>query len=84
MGIFSLSFRQANIPTLKYFLVVAAELNFLHSFLSIPPDVLGLILKFQIFFEKLALFHARELDHICDQYSSIVPIFDYLRVATVQ
>ena len=40
--------------------------------------------KFQIFFEKLSIFHARDLEHFCDQYSSIVTTFNHLRVATAQ
>ena len=35
------------LPIYEYFLVITAQWNFLHSFFSsIPPDVLGLILKF--------------------------------------
>ena len=36
------------------------------------------------FFEKLAIFRVRDLELFCDQYSSIVPAFNCLRVATTQ
>ena len=61
------------------------NLNFLHSFLSlILRNFLGLISKFQIFFEKLALFRARDLEHCCVRNSSTAPVFNYLRLATAQ
>ena len=47
----SFSFRRTYVQTFKYFLVVTAQWNFLYIFLaSIPPNILGFILKFQIFF----------------------------------
>ena len=74
---------QPYVPTFKYFLVVTALWNFLYSFLSsIPRNIFGFHLKFQIFFGKLTLFHVRVLEHFCDHYSSIVPTFVYLRVTT--
>ena len=51
-------------------------LLYLHYFL--------LILKFHIFFGKPTLFRVRDLEHFCDQYSFIVPTYNYLRVATTQ
>jgi len=45
---------------LIYLPVTTAQWNFLHSFLSsIPRNVFWFILKFKIFFEKLALFRVR-------------------------
>ena len=85
MGILTSSFCQTCLPNFKYFLVVTAQWKFLHSFLSsMPPNVLGFISKFQIFFRKLALIRVRDLEYFCDQYSSIVPTFNYIRVTTVQ
>ena len=71
------------VPAFKYLRVTTAQWNFLHRFLSvIPCNAFGLILKFRIFFEKLALFRVSDLELFCDQYSSIVPAFKYLRVTT--
>jgi len=83
---YTFSFRQPiYVPTFKYFLVPTAQWNFLHRFLSsIPPDVLELFSKYQIFFGKLALFCVTDMEHFCDQYNFILPAFKYLRVATTQ
>ena len=76
---FSSFFRQAYVPTLKYFLLVTVPWNFRRSVLtSIPRHVFGLFSK------KLALFRVRDLELFCDQYSFIVPIFNFIRVATAQ
>ena len=62
-----------------------AQLNFLHDFLSlIPRNVFGFILKFKIFFVKLALFRVSYSELFCDQYSSIETVFTYLWMATAQ
>ena len=65
--------------------MVTAQWNFLDRFFSsIPPNFVGFISKFQIFFWKLALFRVRDMEIFQDQYSSIVPNLNYLRVTTAQ
>ena len=84
MGIFSSS-SETCVLIFKHFLVVTDQWPSLNCFLSsIPPDVFGFVLKFQIFFVKTCTFRVRDLQHFCYQYSSFLPTFNYLRVATGQ
>ena len=72
------------VPTFKYILHLntfyTAQWNFLHSFLSsVPLDVFGFIFKFQMFFEKLALFRG-----LGTFLRSVQFHFNYLQVVTAQ
>ena len=73
------------VPTVKYFLVVKALWHFSHSFLSsILRSVFGFISEFQLFFEKLEFYRVRNRKLFCDQFSFIVPTFNYLQVVMTQ
>ena len=55
------SFRQTYVLTFKYFLVIKAQWNYLHSFFSlILCNFFGFVSKFKIFIKKLALFRVRD------------------------
>ena len=71
------SFRETYVPTLKYFLVITCSLINTSRFF-------GYNIEFQIFSKKFALFVSGTWNFFRDQYSFIVPTFNYLQVVKVR